>query len=151
MSDRGYGSRDRVSNLREWPYRAPCASGDEAHFLSGLLNADALQDALSRTKENDNNYDTYLWKKAPMPRYDRADGEHRKVAALAKKAQVAALGACGADAAAVRRAGVLRLLREAGISADVDAAARSVLPGHAAGGGGGGGGGEGRGGGREGR
>ena len=124
-------------------YRVPCASVDEAHFLSGLLNADALQDALSRTKENDNNYDTYLWKKVPMPRYDRADGAHRELAAQARRAREAALGACGADADAagrMRRGGVLRLLREAGISAGVDAAVRSVLPGHAGGGKGGSGG-----------
>ena len=121
---------------------------DEAHFLSGLLNADALQDALSRTKENDNNYDTYLWRKVPMPRYDRSDGTHRELAALAMKAQEAALGARGTDAAAVRRADVLRMLREAGIAACVDAAVRSILPGHAVGGGGEGeGGGCGRGGG----
>ena len=136
------GSRVYASAVSEWAvvenglYRVPCAGMDEAHFLSGLLNADALQDALSRTKENDNNYDTYLWRKVPMPRYDRSDGTHRELAALAMKAQEAALEACGADAAAVRRADVLRMLREAGIAACVDAAVRSILPGHAAGGGG---------------
>ena len=143
------GSRVYASAVSEWAivenglYRVPCASVDEAHFLSGLLNADALQDALSRTKENDNNYDTYLWKKVPMPRYDRADGAHRELAAQARRAREAALGACGADADAagrMRRGGVLRLLREAGISAGVDAAVRSVLPGHAGGGKGGSGG-----------
>ena len=135
------GSRVYAAAVAEWAivenglYRVPCLSEDEAHFLSGLLNADALQDALSRTKENDNNYDTYLWKKVPIPRYNRADGRHGRLAALARGAQEAALGACGADPAA-RRSDVLRLLRDAGISADVDDAARSVLPGHAAAGGG---------------
>ena len=137
------GSRAYAAAVSEWAivenglYRVPCGSEDEAHFLSGLLNADALQGALSWTKENDNNYDTYLWKKVPIPRYDRADGRHVRLAALARKAQEAALGACSADADA-RRPDVLRLLRDAGISADVDAAARAVLPRHAAGGRGGG-------------
>ena len=126
-------------------YRVPCLSEDEAHFLSGLLNADALQDALSQTKENDNNYDTYLWKKVPIPRYDRADGRHGRLAALARGAQEAALGACNSGSAA-GRSDVLRLLRDAGISAGIDDAVRSVLPEHAAaagkgaGAGGGGGG-----------
>ena len=131
------GSRVYAAAVAEWAivenglYRVPCSSADEAHFLSGLLNADALQEALSQTKENDNNYDTYLWKKVPIPRYNRADGRHARVVALARGAQEAALGACGADPAA-RRSDVLRLLRDAGISADVDDAVRSVLPEHAA-------------------
>ena len=130
------GGRLYASAVSEWAivenglYRVPCSSDDEAHFLSGLLNADALQGALSRTKENDNNYDTYLWKKVPVPRYDRADGRHRRLAALARKAQEAALAAHGSGAAA-RRPDVLRLLRDAGISARIDDAARAILPEHA--------------------
>ena len=131
------GSRVYAAAVAKWAivenglYRVPCSSADEAHFLSGLLNADAIQGALSQTKENDNNYDTYLWKKMPIPRYDPADGRHGRLAALARGAQEAALGACGADPAA-RRSDVLRLLRDAGISSDIDDAVRSVLPGHAA-------------------
>ena len=131
------GGRVYAAAVSEWAivenglYRVPCSSADEAHFLSGLLNADALQDALSRTKENDNNYDTYLWRKVPVPRYDRADGRHRRLAALARGAQEAALGACNAGSAA-RRADVLRLLRDEGISAAIDDAVRPVLPEHAA-------------------
>lgn len=130
------GSRVYASAVSEWAvvenglYRVPCAGMGEAHFLSGLLNADALQGALSRTKENDNNYDTYMWKKVPVPRYDRADGRHGRLAELGRRAQEAALAAHGADPA-VLRSGVLRALRDAGISADIDAAVRSVLPEHA--------------------
>ena len=140
------GSRVYAAAVAEWAivenglYRVPCLSEDEAHFLSGLLNADALQHALSRTKENDNNYDTYLWKKVPVPRYDRTDGRHRRLAALARGAQKTALGACNTGSAA-RRSDALRLLRDAGISAGIDDAVRSVLPEHAATGSGSGGGG----------
>ena len=67
----------------------------------------------------------------PVPRYDRADGRHRRLAALARTAQEAALGACNAGSAA-RRADVLRLLRDEGISAAIDDAVRPVLPEHAA-------------------
>ena len=131
------GGRVYASAVSEWAivenglYRVPCSSADEAHFLSGLLNADALQDAFSQTKENDNNYDTYLWKKMPIPRYDRADGRHRRLAALARTAQEAALVARGADAA-MRRSDILCLMRDEGISAGIDDAVRPVLPEHAA-------------------
>ena len=131
------GSRVYAAAVFEWAivenglYRVPCASAEEAHFLSGLLNADALQEAFSQAKENDNNYDTYLWRKVPVPRYDRADGRHAGLAALAKRAQEAAHGALGADPA-LRRPGVLCALRDAGISAGIDAAVGALLPGHAA-------------------
>lgn len=109
-------------------YSVRCASAAEARFVSALLNSDALQGALAAAKENQRHYDTYPWKKIPIPRYGRADEAHRRLASLAGRAEAAVTALHGRDPAGAGRAESIMEVREAGIMGRIDELAAEVLP-----------------------
>ena len=112
-------------------YSARCASAAEARYVAAILNSDALQGSLSGAKENQRHYDTYPWKKIPIPRYSRAEEPHRRLAALAGRAEAAVLSLRGLDPGAAGRRGSIEEVRRTGILGRIDECVAKVLPGYA--------------------
>ena len=113
-------------------YSVQCASAAEARFVSALLNSDALQDALAATKENQRHYDTYLWRKIPLPRFRRADDIHRRLAALARRAEARVMAMRGRrQGGAGGRARSVEEVRKSGVMGEIDRRVAAVLPGYA--------------------
>ena len=112
-------------------YRVRCASAAEARYVSAILNSDALQGALAGAKENQRHYDTYPWKKIPIPRYSRAEDSHRRLAALAGRAEAAVASLHRSDPGGAGRRGSIEAVRRAGILGRIDECVAEVLPEHA--------------------
>lgn len=112
-------------------YSVRCASAAEARFVSALLNSDALQGALAAAKENQRHYDTYLWRKVPLPRFRRADAVHRRLAALAGRAEARVLAMHGRHPDGASRGRSVEEARKSGIMGEIDECVAAVLPGYA--------------------
>lgn len=112
-------------------YAVRCASAAEARYISAILNSDALQGALAGAKENQRHYDTYPWKKIPIPRYSRAEDSHRRLAALAGRAEAAVASLHRSDPGGAGRRGSIEAVRRAGILGRIDECVAVVLPEHA--------------------
>ena len=112
-------------------YAVRCASAAEARYVSAILNSDALQGALAGAKENQRHYDTYPWKKIPIPRYSRAEDSHRRLAALAGRAEAAVASLHRSDPGGACRRGSIEAVRRAGILGRIDECVAVVLPEHA--------------------
>ena len=113
-------------------YAVKCSSAAEARFVSAILNSDALQGALAAAKENQRHYDTYPWKKIPIPRYSRSKAAHRRLAALAAQAEAAVMSLHGGRPGGIGRRGSIEEVRSAGILGRIDECVAGVLPGYAA-------------------
>ena len=114
------------------PYAAHCPSAAEARFVSAILNSDALQGALAAAKEDQRHYDAYPWKKIPIPRYSRSEAAHRRLAALAARAEAAVMSLHGGRPGGAGRRGSIEEVRRAGILGRIDECVAGVLPGYAA-------------------
>ena len=113
-------------------YAARCSSAAEARFVSAILNSDALQGALAAAKENQRHYDTYPWKKIPIPRYSRSDGAHRRLAALAARAEAAVMSLHKGRPGGIGRWESIEEVKRAGMLCSIDECVAGVLPGYAA-------------------
>ena len=118
------GAGDVIDNTL---YEVRCSSAAESHYVSALLNSDALQSAFTGTKENPRHYDTYLWKKIPLPRFRRADAVHRRLAGLGQRAEDAVMALIKGQGGA-SRPGSLKAARDSGIMEKIDDCAADLLP-----------------------
>lgn len=75
------------------------SSGDEAGYLTALLNAPCLQRAFLESRESGRHFDLHPWRKVPIPRYDSNDGKHLALAELCEGAEKVA-GEVAAEIAA---------------------------------------------------
>lgn len=112
-------------------YSVRCSSAAEARYASALLNSDALQAALAAAKENQRHYDTYPWRKIPLPRFRRADAAHRRLASLARRAEALVTAMHGRNEGGASRPSSLEEVRKSGTMAEIDVCAAEVLPGYA--------------------
>lgn len=112
-------------------YSVRCSSMAEARYASALLNSDALQAALAAAKENQRHYDTYPWRKVPLPRYRRADAAHRRLASLARRAEALVTAMHGRAEGGASRPSSLEEVRKSGTMAEIDGCAAEALPGYA--------------------
>ena len=109
-----------------------CASRREAAFLSGVLNAGAMQPAFRAARRNTRDFAEHIWRAVPVPRYDRRDGRHSRLASLSDRAAKAAAAALsGGEAARAAAARARAALDEGGVAGRIDDLCREVLPGHA--------------------
>ena len=109
-------------------------SPDEAAFLVALLNAPRLNHAFLQSRTSGRHFTNNPWRAVPIPRYDKTDRSHRRLAALCKRAEQAAeewiseqTRPFGQAAASTR---IRRLLTEGQILASIDDAAAQILPDH---------------------
>jgi len=102
------------------------SSKNEALFLVGILNAPCLLDAYLSTRRSDRNFHLHFWGAIPIPRYDKSDGDHVKLARLAQKAESIASKAGLADSPLKSK----KLLRAAlaGVLGEIDEVASRILP-----------------------
>lgn len=112
-------------------YSVRCSSAAEARYASALLNSDALQAALSAAKENQRHYDTYPWRKIPLPRFRRADAAHRRLASLAGRAEALVTAMHERIEGGASRPRSLEEVRRGGTMAEIDGCVAEVLPGYA--------------------
>ena len=112
-------------------------SEDEATYLVAVLNAPCLTQTFVDCRPSGRHFNLYPWRRVPIPRYDARKPEHKELATLAKKAEtevenwlsdldnIKGLGQIGISMR------VRKLLEESGISPDIDAVVRKMLPRHA--------------------
>ena len=102
------------------------SSKNEALFLVGILNAPCLLDAYLSTRRSDRNFHLHFWGAIPIPRYDKSDGDHVKLARLAQRAESIASKAGLADSPLKSK----KLLRAAlaGVLGEIDEVASRILP-----------------------
>lgn len=76
-------------------YWAPVATVEEARYLCGMLNSQALGDAVmqyqARGQHNPRDFDKHVFS-AGLPQFDPANGAHRQLAQLTARAEVVAAG-----------------------------------------------------------
>ena len=82
--------RDKRTILDTTLYQTPCQSEDEAHFLTSLLNSDALTMAaesfMPRGLYGARHFHKHGWK-LPIPHYDAGDRLHVRLSELGKAAE----------------------------------------------------------------
>ena len=110
-------------------------TSDEAAFLVALLNAPCLTRAFAESRTSGRHFKNNPWRAIPIPRYDRANPLHRRLATLCKRAErefgawLASAAPTHGQVAASKR--IRRMLIETGLFHSIDEAARAVLPNHA--------------------
>ena len=62
-------------------------SGDEAGYLTALVNAPCLLRAFLEPRESGRHFDLHPWRKVPIPRFDSNDGQHLALAELCGRAE----------------------------------------------------------------
>ena len=98
----------------------------EALYLIAVLNSESLQTAYQQSRKSSLNFDTHFWFSVPIPRYDKSNPLHVKIAALAAKAETVAKSVENPNRKSIRRA----LIKD-GVSGEIDKVVRKVLPDHA--------------------
>ena len=116
-------------------YHAPSAG--EAAYLTVLLNTDCLQQAYADSRESGRDFHLHLWRKIPIPRYDKTVALHAEIAALCTRAEAIATQTVteGLEAAPGKRQvalsrSVRNALADTGVDTAMDDCARRLLPAH---------------------
>lgn len=122
--------------VNETCYWMRVTTADEAAYLTCLLNSEALQQDFRWSRESDRHFDTHLWKKVPIPKFDADDDDHKQLVRLcseaeeiAIKAREASLGGQIKVSNAIRKAlrNTIPPGDRASISAQIDAVARRIV------------------------
>ena len=92
---------------------------EEAGYLVALLNAACLETAFRQCRDSGRDFHLHPWRKVPIPRYDRGNDRHRRLAKLCEEAEKLAQEA--ASEALVGKAG----MSQVGISKAIRAAVHS--------------------------
>lgn len=128
-------TKDRLI-LNDACYWLPIRSGSEAAYLVAVLNADALQDAYRAARKSDRDFHTHFWYRVPIPRYDRNNRLHRRLARLGETLEQVAITV--RDRPDLTGAGqvkackqIRKALRDQGVAERLDNAVRELLPEHA--------------------
>jgi hypothetical protein len=115
-------------------YWATAATIDEARYLSAILNSPALGEIVapyqSRGAFGARDFDKYVWY-PPIPEYDAANDDHRRLAAAAAVAETFAAAFEIPDAMGFQRARreIREALGAAGVLATIDKALKAILAG----------------------
>ncbi|MDD9827200.1 MAG: hypothetical protein OXU92_02290 [Deltaproteobacteria bacterium] len=65
-------------------YYWTASSQNEALFLVGVLNAETLQQAYREARQTDRHYDKHIWRKLPIPKFDKNNPLHAEVVKAAR-------------------------------------------------------------------
>lgn len=113
-------------------YWAPAASVDEARYLCAVLNSVVLAEAVAGLQAQGlfgaRHFDTYVFA-LPFPQFDADDASHRRLTALAARAERVAFEVPLDDGWQFQRARrvVREALREDGVADEIDEAVRELL------------------------
>ena len=109
----------------------PCRSEDEALFLASILNAEAMLPAFRGARQSDRHFVTHIWRAVPIPRYDRSDSMHRRLASLAGRAERVASQAHDPGATLQKnRIAIKKALADDGVSGVIDGICGRLMPRH---------------------
>ena len=112
-------------------FAVPCRSIAEARYLTAILNADVMLPAFRASRQSDRDFMSHMWRKVPIPRYDKTDAIHHTLAKLAARAERVARGAYTPEYGKQKMRNVIReALRGNGVAAKIDDACRQLLPHH---------------------
>jgi len=107
----------------------------EAGYLVAMLNAPCLERAFAESRESGRDFHLHPWAKVPIPRFDRRNPAHRRLAALCGQAERVAERTTAQTTAAkpgLRQVGLSAAIRDALSSSDVgielDETVRRLLP-----------------------
>ena len=106
-------------------YKLEVKTEHEARYLTAILNSESLQLAYQNSKRGPYNFDTHFWHEIPIPRYNKNDKNHAKLAELAKKAERVAKSVQNPDRKKIRMAMI-----EDGVSQEIDEIIYKILPKH---------------------
>jgi hypothetical protein len=105
----------------------------EAYYLLALLNSDALRLRIvgmqSQGWQDPRDFDKLIFEQ-PIPEFDRRDALHQRLADAARRAEALALTVPMKDGVDFRqnRTAIRKALTEAGLSAEMDALVKELLP-----------------------
>ena len=112
-----------------------CSSDDEAAFLTGILNSNAMLPAFKASRKSDRDFTAHIWREVPIMRYDRSNTLHKNLAALGKRAENTAMSTyrkLGADLTIQKyRLRIKDALIQSGVSDQIDSICAHLFPDHA--------------------
>lgn len=116
-------------------YRYVAGSASEAAYLVGMMNATCLTEAFSESRESGRDFHLHPWRAIPIPKFKRTKSNHVALARLGEQAErmvkswLADLEAQGTRLGQVALSTRARkLLHDNGISDQIDAVVRQILP-----------------------
>ena len=113
-------------------YHFTCFTESEAAYLTALLNADCLQEAYRQSQKARRDFHQHFWRTVPIPKYDSRVSTHRTLARLCAQAEEIAQSVRDSFPDSIGQikvsAAIHEGLRERGIAARIDAAARRLMP-----------------------
>ena len=111
-------------------YRRAMSTVAEARYLVAILNASTLEEAFRAARTSGRDFHRNPWRAIPIPSWDANNPIHKKLAALTLQAEktVRTMGLPTNQKAASKR--IREQLEKDGISAEIDALVRKVLPDH---------------------
>ena len=109
-----------------------CDDPEEAAYLTSVINAPCLQPAYQQSRKSDRHFDTQFWRSVPIPKYDHKVDAHRNLANLCQEAEAIAkstLDIQGENHGQIRLSSRIKdALTDSGISAEIDAQVRKIIP-----------------------
>lgn len=113
-------------------YSVPCTSKNEAFFLIASMNAGTMLLAFKKARQSDRDFHSHIWKKVPIPRYDKDNALHRQLARLGKEAEGVARREYNPELGVqAMRNRIREKLRDTGVGKEIDDACREIMPEHA--------------------
>lgn len=110
-------------------------SAREAAYLVGVMNAACLTEAFSQSRASGRHFHLHPWRAIPIPKFDRKNPKHIDLARLGERAErLVGSWSSGLEAQRIRRGQVAlstrarALLHDNGISDQIDAVVRKILP-----------------------
>ena len=126
-------SPEKITN--DTLYHLTCSTESEAAYLTALLNADCLQEAYRQSQKTRRHFDLHFWRTVPIPKYASRISTHRTLAMLCTQAEEIAQSVRDSfpdNIGQIKMSSAIHEeLRERGIAARIDAAARRLMPGQA--------------------
>ena len=116
-------------------YRLAVESEAEAGYLVALMNAGCLARAFAESKESGRHFQLHPWRKIPIPRYDKTNASHRRLAQLCSAIERVATRSVAkelADRPDLGQVGLSKAIREAVAAseegAEIESIAARLLP-----------------------
>jgi hypothetical protein len=115
-------------------YWAPARHEGEARYLAAVLNAEATRRRIAgmqaRGQWGARHFDKLVWE-LRIPDYDARNPQHRRLAAVAERAErlAAAVEVREGGHFTAQRAAIRRALADAGVATELDAAVEALLGG----------------------
>ena len=102
-------------------FRVPTDSKAEARFLCGIINADCMLERFRQTKKTDRHFAAHFWYEIPIPRYDKTNKHHVRLARLVSRAEKVA-AQCEPKYNTIKQ-----VLRDDGVAGEIDVVVSEIM------------------------